>query len=194
VSPNNRHKIVFIGPSAAGKTSIIHRFAKRTFQDHDPTIGTAFYSRELQVRNGTVCLNVWDTAGMEQYKSLVPRYARGASAAVVVFDITDPVSFASARELLIDAPNSAGDDVITFFVGNKVDCPSGLDLGEIRQFCRVQNAVYWETSAKTGENIEELFKDIADRVSSRDMAAPGIDILGEPDGNSGNENPPKSCC
>jgi small GTP-binding protein len=85
---SNRHKIVLIGPSAAVKTSIIHRYAKGNFYDGiaQPTIGTAFYSHEVEAGGHHVSLNIWDTAGMERYKSLVPKYAKGAAMAVIVFD------------------------------------------------------------------------------------------------------------
>jgi GTPase SAR1 family protein len=62
----NRHKVVFINPSSAGKTSIIHRYAKDNFYEQEPTIGTAFYSQDVITPHGQVTLNIWDTAGMEK--------------------------------------------------------------------------------------------------------------------------------
>jgi Ras-related protein Rab-5C len=196
LSQRNRHKIVFIGPSSAGKTSLIQRFAKGLFQEHQPTIGTAFYSREVSTPRGNVVLNVWDTAGMEQYKALVPRYSRGASAAVFVFDVTEPASFQSARDLVIDSPNTTGEDVLKFFVGNKIDCQYGMDICEAREFAEQQHLGFWETSAKTGENVDELFGDIGFRVASMQQMPVGIDLLTPviEDGNGQNVAKSDGCC
>jgi Ras-related protein Rab-5C len=179
----NRHKIVLIGPSAAGKTSIIHRYSKGNFYEgvQQPTIGTAFYAREVNVGGEhpvQVSLNIWDTAGMERFKSLVPKYAKGASAAIIVFDITDPESYTDAKSLLIDAPNSCEGDLLTFFVGNKIDCGYAIDVQDAKEFAQSQSATFMETSAKTGENVEELFLQIAERLAEKDSPGMGLDITG----------------
>jgi Ras-related protein Rab-5C len=155
-----RHKVVFVGPSSSGKTSIISRYAKRSFHSQQPTIGTAFYARDISTARGSVSLNIWDTAGMERYKSLVPRYSRGASAAVAVFDVTDLNSYEAAREIL-DEACQPGIHLETFFVGNKIDLPCAVDLQDAKEFAEHKNSYFMETSAMTGENIDELFGLIA---------------------------------
>jgi small GTP-binding protein len=161
-----RHKVVFLGPSAGGKTSIIQRYAKGNFIEQQPTIGTAFYSRDVDTTRGRILLNIWDTAGMERYKSLVPKYTKGASAAVVVFDVTDPSSYSAAKDLLTEAPENSETDLITFFVGNKIDLGCGVDRAEVDEFVNSQHTMFFETSAQTGENVCELFREVAEQLSS----------------------------
>jgi small GTP-binding protein len=159
-------KVVFLGPSSSGKTSLIHRFVKGSFYDQQPTIGTAFYTREVDTGSDVVSLHIWDTAGMERYKSLVPRYSKGASVAVIVFDLTDPGSYAAGKKVLAETPNLCDPDTIPFFVGNKVDSPSAIDIEDAREFAEQNRAVFIETSAKSGENVNELFQQIAYRFMS----------------------------
>jgi small GTP-binding protein len=166
MSRENRRKIVFCGPSSAGKTAIIQRFVRGHFYEHPSTIGSAVYTRQIEVANKQVLLHIWDTAGMEQYKSLVPRYAKGAALAVFVFDSTDPLSFEAAQALLNDAPKICDPETLTCFVGNKIDCGSAIDPREAREFAQSHNSDFIQTSAKTGENVNELFEYIASRVAS----------------------------
>ena len=188
-----RHKVVLIGPSLAGKTSIIHRFIKRAFYEQAPTIGSAFYSREMQTDNGPICLQIWDTAGMERYKSLIPKYSKGASAAVVVFDITDELSFGQSKDLLLDAQANSSGKIECFFVANKIDLPAVVDVTDAREFADSKGAVFMETSAKSGQNIEELFQQIAARVALMQAPARGIELLTtiEKDDSSDVKEPPR---
>ena len=84
---SNEHKVIIVGDSAVGKTSIIMRFHRNAFfPDHQATVGASFISKTIETKHGNVVLNTWDTAGQEKYRSLVPMYSRNASAAIVVFD------------------------------------------------------------------------------------------------------------
>jgi Ras-related protein Rab-5C len=187
MSTVRRRKIVFCGPSSAGKTTIIQRFVKGHFYDHPSTIGTAVYACQIDVENQQVLLHIWDTAGMEQYKSLVPRYAKGASLAVFVYDVADRASFEAAKALLCDAPKLCDPETLTCFVGNKIDCDAVVDPVDAREFAQSRNAQYLETSAKTGENVKELFDYIAWRVAnSSGGPVPAVDIDLKPS--------PPSCC
>jgi small GTP-binding protein len=174
----DRHKIILIGPPTSGKTSLIHRYAHGNFHErgHLSTIGTAFHVREVDTAFSRVVLNIWDTAGMEKHSSLVPKYSKGASAAVVVFDVADAVSYENAKGLLIDAPNACDTALATFFVANKIDCEWAVDAREARDFAEQQRATFVETSAKTGENVRELFDQIASRVARERELPAGINI------------------
>jgi Ras-related protein Rab-5C len=165
-----RYKIVLLGPSSAGKTSIIHRYIKSNFCDQRPTIGTAFYSREVEVDGRRLVLNIWDTAGMERYKSLVPRYSKGAAVAIIVFDGTEVASYNAAQEILAATPDLCDSGTRTFFVANKIDARSAVSTEDARQCARTHGAVFIETSAKTGEGIEELFAHAAAVLIHQDLA------------------------
>jgi Ras-related protein Rab-5C len=170
-----RHKVVFLGPSSSGKTSLIQRFVKGTFGDKEPTIGTAFYTREVASGGAHVALKIWDTAGMERYRSLVPKYARGAAVAVIVFDAGDAASFAAAREVLADAPALCDPDTVTLLVANKLDAAAAVDLREAGELAEAHGAVLAQTSAKTGEGVDELFEYVAGRLAGCEALAPGAD-------------------
>jgi Ras-related protein Rab-5C len=185
----NRHKIVLIGPSSAGKTSIVHRYAKGNFFEgvQQPTIGSAFYARDVETPTGRVSLNIWDTAGMDRYKSLVPRYSKGASAAIIVFDIMENESYNDAKTLLVDVPNSCDTQLVLFFVANKIDRGCAIDVQEAREFAESNHATFMETSAQTGQNVQELFEQIANRLGGTAAPTGGVDIAaatsqGSPDG------------
>jgi small GTP-binding protein len=172
----NHRKIVFIGASDAGKTSIIHCFVKNSAGETQPTIGTAFYSREVETPLGPVQLSVWDTAGMERYKSLVPKYSRGASAAVVVFDVADRLSYLAAQSFLEEAISNGGEGFIPFLVGNKIDLAWAIEESEALEFAIAHNAEFMSVSAKTGDKVGDLFETIAMRV--RQVVPPSDSELG----------------
>lgn len=155
------NKIVFLGDATVGKTSLIHRFIKKTFQVYtESTIGAAFNYYPLTTSNGTVVkLDIWDTAGQERYNSLVPLYYRDAKCAVIVFDLTNKDSYYHALKW-IDKVKSE----FIYLVGNKYDTFNGEAVHTLSNKQLYNNVIYIETSAKTGYNIEELFMDIAENI------------------------------
>lgn len=91
-------KLVLLGDMGTGKTSVVLRFVKGQFFDHqEPTIGAAFFTQILSLTEATVKFDIWDTAGQERYHSLAPMYYRGAAAAVIVYDISSMDTFVRAK-------------------------------------------------------------------------------------------------
>merc|ERR1712228_1103448 len=110
-------KLVLLGDSRVGKSSVVIRFVKNEFDQYKfPTIGATFLTWGVSVGNYLVKFEIWDTAGQEKYRSLAPLYYRGASAALVVYDITNRESFENARKWIEE-----GDHVVIGLAGNKVD-------------------------------------------------------------------------
>lgn len=116
-------------------------------------------------------LSLWDTAGQETYKSITRSYFRGASGALLVFDITRPSTFASVTQWLQDLRQIAEDGIVVVLVGNKCDLVSEDDnrrrvtRQEAEEWCRANNVVrYVETSAKSGEGVERAFLEVAERI------------------------------
>ncbi|CAN1327695.1 Ras-related protein RABF2a [Linum perenne] len=96
---NINAKLVLLGDPGAGKSSLVLRFVKNQFVEfQESTIGAAFFSQTLAVTDVTVKFEIWDTAGQERYHSLAPMYYRGAAAAIIVYDITNPASFDRAKK------------------------------------------------------------------------------------------------
>ena len=141
----------------------------------------------------TVKFEIWDTAGQERYRSLAPMYYRGASAAVIVFDITRKDSFAGAKSWVKELQRRGDNDVIIALTGNKCDMESSrkVQTEEAEQYARDSDIIYLETSAKTGHNVHQLFVEIAKKLPKTVAETPrkseGFNVL-----------PPKkqskSCC
>ncbi|CAI0392546.1 unnamed protein product [Linum tenue] len=94
---------VLLGDPGAGKSSLVLRFVKGQFVEfQESTIGAAFFSQTLVVNDATVKFEIWDTAGQERYHSLAPMYYRGAAAAIIVYDITNPASFDRAKKWVLE--------------------------------------------------------------------------------------------
>lgn len=118
-------KVVLLGDTSVGKTSILQRFAKGVFKrDQDATIGAHFMSKVVQLpqsNNAQIKLQVWDTAGQEKYRSVTPIYFRDAAAAICVFDITNKQSLDNAEGWISDLRSYAPNHIIIALAGNKCD-------------------------------------------------------------------------
>lgn len=170
-----KYKLVFLGDVYVGKTSIITRFMYETFDNnYQATIGIDFLSKTLYLDDRTVRLQLWDTAGQERFRTLIPNYIRGSSVAVIVFDVTNKQTFDNTARWVEDVKNERGTEAIMVLVGNKVDkleerC---VTFEEASARAKELGAMYIEVSAKTGDNIKSLFKQIAGGLPSGDTSSP----------------------
>ena len=116
-------KLVLLGESSVGKSSIALRFVKDQFEDfRESTIGAAFLTQTVRRdENTTVKLEIWDTAGQERYKSLAPMYYRNAHCAIVVYDITQEESLENAKGWIRELQRHADSNIVIALVGNKLD-------------------------------------------------------------------------
>jgi small GTP-binding protein len=178
-----RFKVVLMGSSSVGKTSIVIRFSKGVFSfGQESTIGAAFVSRDIHTDRGLVALHIWDTAGQERYRSLIPRYSQGAAAIVVVYDVSDAESFVAAQQWVVECRENHASDVIWFLVGNKADLPPAIDRAKAIEYATTEGLSFIETSAKTGHNIDRLFLEIAKRVPTfppPQNVSGGVDVADE---------------
>lgn len=158
-------KVLILGDVAVGKSSIANRYVNQTFSyEYKVTIGADFLLKELQMNDNYVTVQIWDTAGQERYQSFSAPFYRGADCALLVYDITDPITFehieAWLQNLLM---NSEKDKIYTelpvVIVGNRADQAHlrEVSYGKAETWCNSKKLKYFETSAKTGENVEEVF-------------------------------------
>jgi len=161
------YKLVLLGDAAVGKSSSVERFVKNEFFEfQQPTIGAAFLTQSVQLDDYIVRFEIWDTAGQERYRSLAPMYYRGAAAALVVYDITDQDSFTGAKTWIEELQRQGSADIVIGLAGNKCDLSSkrAVPLQEAKGYAQDNGCIFFETSAKTGENIVNIFTNIAKRL------------------------------
>lgn len=158
-------KILLIGSSGVGKSSILLRYTDDEFNSHwMSTIGVDFKVKTLtRPDNKKVKIQIWDTAGQERFRSITHAYYRGAHGIFLVFDVTDRVSFNDCKRWWSDIEHHARDDVCVFLIGNKVDLEKhrAVSKQEAELFVKRNNiTAFIESSAKTNINIGKMFQDI----------------------------------
>ena len=125
----------------------------------------------MYVDDKTIRLQLWDTAGQERFKSLIPSYVKDSTVAVVVYDITDKNTFESVKKWVEDAVSMRGDEVIIIIVGNKSDLSDHRKVTNdegLKLASELNNAMFFETSAKDGTNVKTLFNELAKKLIGSD--------------------------
>jgi small GTP-binding protein len=153
-------KVVLVGAAHCGKTSLINRYVMNTFTPATmPTTGHAFFERRLRSFGVEADLNIWDTAGQETFHALAPMLYRDAQGALVVFDLTDSRATDSVRQWVSEVRQARGELCSFVIVGNKADLKDqrASNAGEARKYAEHGTIEYFETSAKTGVNVDTAF-------------------------------------
>jgi Ras-related protein Rab-6A len=167
------YKIVVLGDISVGKTSILSRFRYGIFEpEYMPTLGIDFFSQNLFYEDKTIRLILWDTAGEERFRSLIPSYLKNADCIIIVFDITNKDSFNSLNKWLTDSKNNASEGTIYIICGNKSDLKEKrtVNENEIDEYIKKNELIYVECSAKNGEGIKDLFNTVAKNLGEVNFA------------------------
>jgi len=166
-------KLVLLGESAVGKSSLVLRFVKGQFHEfQESTIGAAFLTQTLCLDDTTVKFEIWDTAGQERYHSLAPMYYRGAQAAIIVYDVTSSDTFARAKVWVKELQRQASPNIVIALAGNKADLASKrmVNTEEAAAYADENGLLFMETSAKTASNVNEIFMAIAKKLPKNEPA------------------------
>eukprot|EP00041_Stephanoeca_diplocostata_P011546 m.191060 g.191060 ORF g.191060 m.191060 type:complete len:199 (+) comp18583_c1_seq1:333-929(+) len=180
-------KLCLLGRSGVGKSSIVLRFISDRFDaTSPPTIGASYAQKDVNTRNnGIVRFKIWDTAGQEKFRGLAPMYFRGSEAAILVYDTTSVASFEELKFWTSELRKQTSGSIVLAVAGNKADLPSKVDVEEAMAYAESINASFILTSAKTSENVTDLFSKIANKLpvlASSPTGQPGtVNLLGGAD-------------
>jgi len=154
-----RHKIVFIGNPTTGKTSLLNRICNDKFDsNYDATIGVDFFTKTVFYNGSLFKLQLWDSAGQEKYRSLIPSYIRGASIIFFIYDLNKQETFTAINNWLGFVNQYTNkEQVKLILVGNKKDLERNVPLDEGQKFAQKEGMLFFETSAKTGEGVIDMF-------------------------------------
>ena len=154
-------KLLLIGNSSVGKSSLLFRFVENVWDDSFvPTIGVDFKLKTLEVNGKKVKLQIWDTAGQERFKNITASYYRGGNGVLVVYDITERESFDNLTSWLIEIEKNANKNVYKLLIGNKCDLEDKrkVTYQEGKDFAESNGMKFIETSAKDNTKVQEAFE------------------------------------
>ncbi|CAK94311.1 unnamed protein product (macronuclear) [Paramecium tetraurelia] len=164
------YKIILVGDQGVGKSSILLRYTKDLFQrDYNVTIGLEFASKKVTIQDTALTLQIWDTAGQEAFRSIARSFYRNSAAIIIVFKLTSRESFLSVPGWVKDIQDNSDQGVVISMVGNMSDLEAERTVSneEARQKAMEYNALYFETSAATGQNIDDIFINTLEKVSQQ---------------------------
>ena len=163
-------QLLIIGDSTVGKTSILSRFANGTFNaNYLATVGLDNFTKDETIDDKNVNIKIWDTAGQERFKALTKGFFRQAQGVIVVYDVTNSESFDNLRVWIQSIKDNIGNDFLEripiVIIGNKIDSEEReIKTEDAESFSKQQNFPYFETSAKTGENIDSSIRFLVKKV------------------------------
>jgi small GTP-binding protein len=163
-------KFIIVGNSSVGKSNILSKFTDKRFQSsYDITIGVEFATKMISRQNIVYKLQIWDTAGQEAFRSITRSYYRGTIGCLLVYDISQRETFDILHEWLGDLKKYCDPSITIALIGNKVDLIEKrvVTKEEGEKFAKDNNLLFFETSAKTGENIETSFIAIIDQIAKK---------------------------
>ena len=174
-------QLLIIGDSSVGKTSLITRYANGTFkEEYLATVGLDYFTKVEEINNQTIQVKLWDTAGQERFKSLTQNYFRNAQGVLLTFDVTNTESFDNLKDWINSIKkNMEGNNVFIplIIIGNKIDMEDSREIQkeDAQKFATENKYKYFETSAKTGEGVDDAIRDLVNQVLSSKQANEGKD-------------------
>ena len=160
-------KYITIGSPNVGKSQIVQRFVKNNFNSkYEVTIGVEFGEKNIEIENKILRIQIWDTCGQEQFKSITRAYYKNCVCAIIVYDITSRDSFNDIKNWIDDCINYSPKTVLMALIGNKCDLKDNraISTEEGQELAGKYGILFYETSALDGTNIKEIFKETGEKI------------------------------
>ena len=160
-------KFIIIGDPYVGKSNIIYRFTKNLFsEEYNSTLNLDFTYKNIATNNKIYRAQLWDTAGQQQFQSITRGYFKNSDCAILVYDITIRDTFNNIENWLERCKNDVNNNASFILVGNKEDLKDNRNISydEGEEFATRNGMLFFETSAKTGKNIEEMFNKAVESI------------------------------
>ena len=167
---NYLFKYIIIGDASVGKSNLLMKFAHNKFTDeYQTTIGVEFGAKNIHINDQIYRIQIWDTAGQENFRSITRAYFKNCVCAMVVYDITCRKSFENIQNWLQDVHDQSPETVLIALIGYKIDLEDKriVSTEEGEEYAIQNGLLFMETSAKSGEGVEEIFKKTAQEIEKK---------------------------
>ena len=198
-------KLLIVGDSSVGKTNFVHRFIEDKFnKNYMTTSGVDLKTKDLEIKNKKIRIQIWDTAGQEKYKAITSHHYRRAVGALIVYDVTKRSSFDNVLKWFSDLKSKAEKECIIALIGNKIDLLDRnsrrreISYEEGKMLAANNNMLFYETSAYTSVKVNDAFEDLLQeiynerrRVNNTNKSNGSTKILSL---NNNDRNEIRNCC
>ncbi len=160
-------KVLTAGEGGVGKTTLLHRYIEGEFNANTKmTIGVQFFLKELEINSKRIILQIWDFGGQERFRTLLKSYANGAKGAILMFDLTRPLTLDRIDDW-VDICRSDDPELPIIFLGTKYDLKSEISIEDdyIEEFLKKHNLIrFLKTSSKSGRNVKRSFEILSESI------------------------------
>lgn len=167
------YKLLLLGDSSVGKTCLLLRYCEEKYADsHLATIGIDYRFKTLDYNGLKVRLQIWDTAGQDKFRAITQSYYKGAHGILLLYDVTNYTSFLNVKLWINQIKENTSKDIVLFIIGNKVDLKDKreVDEKEAKDFASSNNIEYYETSAKSNINVNEVFYNLYEIIYKKKLS------------------------
>ena len=167
---NYLFKYIIIGDPSVGKSNLLMKFANNKFtEDYQSTIGVEFGAKNIRLNDKVYRIQIWDTAGQENFRSITRAYFKKCVCAMVVYDITSKESFEHIQNWIDDVHEQSPKTVLIVLIGNKIDLEERrvISTDEGNDFATQNGLIFMETSAKSGVGVKEIFEKTAQEIAKK---------------------------
>ena len=162
------YKILLLGDSSVGKTCFLMRYADNTFQEiHMSTIGLDYKLKNVQLDDGKIVkIQIWDTAGQDRFRSITKNYYKGAHGIILIYDVTSRKTYENIKNWVAQIKEEVSEKVTIILVGNKIDDEKNrkVTTEEGEKMAKECELDFFETSAKSGVNIDSTFNELVKKT------------------------------